>query len=85
LNEEKEIPIKRNRINDPLIAEGLRWRQHETSLANVPIRSSPKKVIEILYTASPEGRIFVCLDEMRPESAKSFAGQQLVHAQATAA
>jgi transposase len=30
LNEEKGIPIKRSRIDDLLIAEGLRWRQQET-------------------------------------------------------
>jgi transposase len=29
LNEEKGIPIKRSRIDDLLIAEGLRWRQQE--------------------------------------------------------
>jgi transposase len=30
LNEEKGIPIKRSRINELLIAEGLRWRSQET-------------------------------------------------------
>ncbi len=30
LNEEKGIPIKRSRIDDLLIAEGLRWRHQET-------------------------------------------------------
>ncbi len=30
LNEEKHIPIKRSRIDDLLIDEGLRWRQQET-------------------------------------------------------
>jgi transposase len=30
VNEEKQIPIKRSRIDDLLIAEGLRWRQQET-------------------------------------------------------
>ncbi len=39
-----------------------------------------KGVIEALYTAAPEGSVVVCLDEMGPESAKSFPGQQLVHA-----
>lgn len=29
LNEEKSIPIRRSRIDDLLIAEGLRWRQQE--------------------------------------------------------
>src|SRR5919202_1970041 len=30
VNEEKQIPIKRSRIDDLLIEEGLRWRQQET-------------------------------------------------------
>ena len=30
LNEHTGIPIKRSRIDDLLIAEGLRWRTHET-------------------------------------------------------
>jgi len=30
LNEEKGIPIKRSRLDDLLIAEGLRWRTQET-------------------------------------------------------
>ncbi len=30
LNEEKGIPIKRSRIDELLIAEGLRWRSHES-------------------------------------------------------
>jgi transposase len=39
-----------------------------------------KGAIEKLYTAPPEGSVVVCLDEMGPASAKSFPGQQLVHA-----
>jgi transposase len=30
LNEQKGIPIKRSRLDESLIAEGLRWRQQET-------------------------------------------------------
>ena len=37
-----------------------------------------KGAIEALYTAPPEGSVVVCLDEMGPESARSFPGQQLV-------
>jgi hypothetical protein len=40
-----------------------------------------KGAIETLYTAPPEGSVVVCLDEMGPESAKSFPGQKLVHAE----
>ncbi|WP_254053242.1 transposase [Singulisphaera sp. GP187] len=44
--------------------------------------SSPKKgALETLYTKPPEGSVVVCLDEMGPESAKSFPGEQLVHAE----
>lgn len=37
-----------------------------------------KGAIERLYTHPPQGSVVVCLDEMGPESAKSFPGQQLV-------
>jgi transposase len=37
--------------------------------------------IEQLYTKPPEGSVVVCLDEMGPESAKSFPGRQLVRAE----
>jgi transposase len=30
LNEERGLPIKRTRIDELLVAEGLRWRQQET-------------------------------------------------------
>ncbi len=30
LNEQKDIPIKRSRIGEILLAEGLRWRRQET-------------------------------------------------------
>ena len=33
-------------------------------------------MIEKLYTAPPEGSIVVCLDEMGPQAAKSFPGEQ---------
>jgi transposase len=39
-----------------------------------------KGVIERLYTAPPPGSVVVCLAEMGPEGAKSFPGQQPVHA-----
>jgi hypothetical protein len=38
-----------------------------------------KGAIEKLYTAPPEGSAVVCLDEMGPESAKTFRGQQPTH------
>jgi transposase len=35
-----------------------------------------KGIIATLYTTPPEGSVVVCLDEMGPESAKSFRGRQ---------
>jgi hypothetical protein len=40
-----------------------------------------KGIIAELYTAPPEGSAVVCLDEMGPESAKSFRGQQAIRAE----
>jgi transposase len=40
-----------------------------------------KGVIERLYTAPPEGSAVVCLDEMGPQSARSYPGQRVVHAE----
>jgi DDE superfamily endonuclease len=37
-----------------------------------------KGIIERLYTDPPAGSVVVCLDEMGPESAKSFPGRQVV-------
>jgi len=37
-----------------------------------------KGAIEKLYTAPPRGAAVVCLDEMGPESAKSFPGQEVI-------
>jgi transposase len=39
-----------------------------------------KGIIERLYAAPPEGSAVVCLDEMGPESAKSFPGREVVRA-----
>ena len=39
-----------------------------------------KGAIEKLYTTPPQGSVVVCLDEMGPESAKSFPDRQPVHA-----
>jgi transposase len=43
LNEETGIPIKRSRIDDLLIAEGLRWRQQETWFGERPDPEFAKK------------------------------------------
>ncbi len=52
-------------------------------MANGSIPLSPKKgEIVALYTAPPPDSVVVCLDEMGPESARSFPGQRLVPDQA---
>ena len=80
LNEHKGIPIKRSRIDEILLAEGLRWRRQETWFGERvdPALRRKKGAIETLYTAPPPGSVVVCLDEMGPESAKSFPGQAVV-------
>ena len=35
-------------------------------------------MLERLYTAPPEGGIVVCLDEMGPQSARSYPGRRVV-------
>src|SRR5919112_6878841 len=37
-----------------------------------------KGAIERLYTAPPEGGLVVCLDEMGPQSARSYPGRRVV-------
>ena len=43
LNEEKGIPLKRSRIDELLIAEGLRWRQQESWFGERPDPEFAKK------------------------------------------
>ncbi len=59
------IGMRRSRISEILRAGRSRLRQK-------------KGVIEQLYTAPPVGSVVVCLDEMGPQAAKSYPGQQLV-------
>ena len=35
-------------------------------------------MLERLYTAPPEGGVVVCLDEMGPQSARSYPGRRMV-------
>src|SRR3954454_23286488 len=58
---------------------GIPRRTRTTSLPTASFATLAKKgVIEQLYTAPPVGSVVVCLDEMGPQAAKSFPGQQLV-------
>jgi transposase len=80
MSEQKEVPIKRSRIQEILVEEGLRWRSQETWFGERvdPDFAKKRGVIEQLYTAPPEGSVVVCVDEMGPESAKTFRGWELV-------
>src|SRR3954471_14118496 len=83
LDEHKAIPIKRSRIDELLRAEGLRWRHQETWFGERvdPAFAEKRGVIEKLYTDPPGDGVVVCLDEMGPQAARSFPGQQPIHAE----
>ena len=53
-------------------AGDLVWRAGRSRLRR------KKGAITTLYTTPPPGSVVICLDEMGPESAKSFPGQELV-------
>src|SRR3954453_13904390 len=83
LNENRKIPIKRSRIDELLRAEGLQWRHQETWFGERvdPAFADKRGMIEKLYTDPPEGSVVVCLDEMGPQAARSYPGQQPIHAE----
>jgi transposase len=83
LNEEKGIPIKRSRIDEILIAEGLRWRHQESWFGERvdPQFAEKRGALERLYTQPPEGSVVVCLDEMGPQAPKATPGQEVVRAE----
>ncbi len=78
LHEQKAIPIQRSRIDELLRAEGLVWRHQETWLGERvdPAFATKRAVIDQLYTDPPAGSTVVCLDEMGPEAAKSYPGNE---------
>ena len=76
LSEQKGIAMKRSRLGEVLLTEGLRWRQQETWFGErVDPEFAQKGGDRTLYVSPPAGSLVVCLDEMGPEAAKSFAGQ----------
>ncbi len=77
---EKGIGMKRSRMSEVLLAEGLKWRQEETWFGTRvdPEFERKRGGLERLYTAPPEGGIVVCLDEMGPQSARSYPGRRVV-------
>jgi transposase len=79
LAEHKKIPIKRTRIDEILVAEGLRWRAGDLVRREGRSRVRRQKgAIETLYTSPPDNSVVVCLDEMGPEAAKSFPGTEVI-------
>jgi transposase len=83
LNEQKGIPIKRSRIDEILLAEGLRWRHQESWFGERvdPQFAEKRGAIDRLYTAEPEGSAVIDLDEMGPQAPKSIPGRELVLAE----
>jgi transposase len=78
LNEQKAIPIKRSRIDELLRAEGLVWRHQETWFGERvdPAFAAKRAAIDKLYTDPPADSTVVCLDEMGPQAAKSYPGNE---------
>ena len=67
--------MQRSRIDEILLQEGCAGTSTRPGSASGSIRPSPKKgAIETLYTTPPAGSCVICLDEMGPVSAKSYAG-----------
>ena len=63
--------MRRSRISEILIAEGLQWRREETWFGErVDPEFAQKRAIERLDTAPPAGSVVVCLDEMGPRASK---------------
>jgi transposase len=84
LHRVKGIRMKRSRISEIFIAEGLRWRHEETWFGERvdPDFAKKRGVIETVYTAPPEDSVTVCLDQMGPVAVKSYPGKQLVDPEA---
>jgi hypothetical protein len=62
LNERTGIPIRRARIGEILMDEGLKCRHQETWFGKrVDPDFAEKGIIERLYTAPPDGSAVVCL------------------------
>ena len=76
LMEHKALAIRRSRIDEILLGEGLRWRRQETWFGErVDPEFAEKGAHREALTAPPDSRIGVCLDEMGPVSAKSYPGR----------
>ena len=84
LHRVKGIRMKRSRISEIFIQEGLRWRHEETWFGERvdPDFAKKRGAIETVYTAPPAGSVTVCLDQMGPVAVKSYPGKQLVDPEA---
>ena len=81
LQEHKGIAMRRSRIDEILLREGLRWRKHETWFGErVDPEFAEKRGASRRSTPHRLMAVVVCLDEMGPVSAKSYAGRDLVRA-----
>ncbi len=80
LSEHQGIAIKRSRIDEILLKEGLRWRRHEHVVRGAGRSCVRGKRGGSRASTLPrlQAGVVVCLDEMGPESAKTFPGQTLV-------
>jgi transposase len=72
--------MKRSRISEIFIDEGLSWRHEETWFGERvdPNFAQKRGAIETLYKTPPAESLVVCLDEMRPQAVKSYPGKRLV-------
>jgi transposase len=84
LHRVKGLRMKRSRISELFIAEGLSWRHEETWVGERVDPDFAKKggAIETVSTAPAEGSVTVCLDQMGPVAVKSYPGKRLVDAEA---
>src|SRR6266700_4750213 len=84
LHRVKGIRMKRSRISEIFVAEGLSWRHEETWFGERvdPDFAHKRGAIETVYTAPPAGSVTVCLDQMGPVAVKSYPGKQLVDPEA---
>jgi hypothetical protein len=72
--------MRRGRISEIFIREGLRWRHEETWFGEAGrsrVRAQ-KGAVERLCTAPPADSVAVCLDEMGPQASRSYPGRRLV-------
>jgi transposase len=85
LSRVKGIRMKRSRISEIFIQEGLSWRHEESWFGQRvdPDFARKRGAITSLYAAPPERSVTVCLDEMGPQAVKSYPGKHLVYPEAT--